>query len=187
MIQLEGEFRTVEPQEMGEYVRPPAGAYVLKVIAVSDAASKSSGAPMLTLDLDIAEGEFKGTFEKFPLKLYQLCTKASLPYLKGLLTAFKNSNASMPKTVENNVLKPDALLGLRIAGNLREEEYKDLKTGEIKIAMRIAYVRSIDSMKDMPVLPLKTLPKGKPMEPFKTESTNVTPGGVDPNDNLPWE
>ena len=48
----------------GEYERLKPGGYICKIIAAKEEKSKKSGSRMLTLALDIDEGEQKGFFMK---------------------------------------------------------------------------------------------------------------------------
>ena len=48
----------------GEYERLKPGGYICKIIAAKEETSKKSGSRMLTLALDIDEGEHRGFFKK---------------------------------------------------------------------------------------------------------------------------
>ena len=49
-------------QAFGDYVALPAGGYVCRIMSVEETAARASGAPMIKISLDIAEGQFKDYF-----------------------------------------------------------------------------------------------------------------------------
>lgn len=49
-------------QAFGEFKPLPAGGYVCRIMNVEETNAKSSGAPMIKISLDIAEGEYKDYF-----------------------------------------------------------------------------------------------------------------------------
>lgn len=156
MIPLDQNYNSVAPQEGGAYQRPPAGGYIFQCVGIEEKMSSNNN-PMVVLDLDIAHGEFKGAFERYPVKYYQLCNGDSTPFLKGMLKAFFESNNSMPQMISNrNELIPEGLRGLFIGGSLYEEEYYS-NGGELKTSMKIAFLCSTGKVRagEIKPLPLK--------------------------------
>ena len=49
-------------QAFGDYVALPAGGYVCRIMSVEETAARASGAPMIKISLDIAEGQYKDYF-----------------------------------------------------------------------------------------------------------------------------
>lgn len=104
-IDLKG-YNEAEAVDMGGFKRLPAGGYVCRVQAVR-ADKSQAGNDIVVLRLDIAEGEYSGYFSKdymHSLKRFgeqafwkgtytQATSGKSIGFFKGLLEAFKASNA----------------------------------------------------------------------------------------------
>ncbi len=110
---------------------PPPGVYVCRIVEVSEMQSKTNR-PMLKIDFDINEGEFKDYFSadfenrqergweaRWGLSLYQLTDGNCLSNFKGLIEDIEKSNANF--TFEFNTAK---LLGKVVAVMLDAEEYE---------------------------------------------------------------
>ena len=110
----------------------PAGAYVCVVKNVMLGSSKA-GDEMLTLAIDIADGDYKDHFKqmferkkqfksdaKWPCQYYQLTRKdeQTRGRFKGLITVFEKDNPAFRWAWEESALK-----GLRCGCIFREEEY----------------------------------------------------------------
>lgn len=113
----------------------PAGVYVGKVINVK-LGNSQKGDEMLTLAMDIAEGEYKGFFReqfdrkaqfakegqevKWPCQYYQLTRKdeQTIGRFKGMLTCFEMSNDGYHWNWEETSLR-----GKVCGVIMREEEY----------------------------------------------------------------
>ena len=185
MIQVDKEFSTVESKEGGGYVQPPPGGYVFQVIDVSELPSQR-GEAMVTLSLDIAEGEYDGAFEKYPKKFFQRVNGEQLPYFKAMLEYFKASNSAERL---RGVLSPayefdgSKLKGCLIGGALGEVEYVN-KAGQKAVGVE---VRWLCAVKDVGLV---KPPKMKPLaesshQPAKSAS-KASPAAPMPEDELPF-
>lgn len=187
MIQLDSNFQTVKAQVGGQYVAPPAGGYVFTVLEVSEAPS-DAGKPMVTLTLDIAEGPSKGCFEKYPKKYRQLVNGESLPFFKGMLASFQASNTPEKiKGLVNQSLQcnPMILKGCLVGGLLRDQEYKQKDSGEIRIGQEIAYLCAASEVPNLKPAPLKKLvaqSRGASQSPGYGSAAGAPP----PEDDMPF-
>lgn len=68
-------------QAFGEFKPLPAGGYVCRIMAVEETAARASGAPMIKVSLDIAEGQYKDYFAN----LYKSSTKADKKWSPGAI------------------------------------------------------------------------------------------------------
>lgn len=163
MIQLDNDFANTEAKQAGQYEPPPAGGYILKVLTSVEKIS-NSGNPMVSMELDIEEGEFKNAFEKYPAKFMQNCTGKSTPYFKGMLLSFKVSNphGSMAAIIQNNQFNPGPLVGMLIGGNIREEEFYN-QSGELKTTMGIQNLCDTEFVRQGHVKPLGIKKAVKPV------------------------
>ena len=66
-------------QAFGEFKPLPAGGYVCRIMNVEETNAKSSGAPMIRISLDIAEGEYKDYFAN----MYRNDTRADKKWNAG--------------------------------------------------------------------------------------------------------
>lgn len=180
MIQLDQEFTTTEASQGGGFEPPPAGGHILRVLAASDTPSKA-GNDMVTISLDIAEGEFAGAFEKYPKKFFQLVNGDHLAYFKGMLKSFEESNppAKMKAVLSGLQFNPEKLVGLLIGACLRETEYI-AKDGSVGVGLEIWYLCPVSDVPEIKVPALKKLPKGTAQRP----QGNRAPPPED--DNLPF-
>lgn len=160
MIQLDKEFTTTEAAEGGAYEPPPAGGYTFQVVDVSEEPSQA-GNDMVTLSLDIADGPHEGAFERFPRKVFQLVNGDNLPYFKGMLEKFKacNSKQKLQNLVSKDLrLDASQLKGCLIGGSLRQAEYLDKNSGEVKIGMEVGYLCTLEDLATLKPQPIKKLP-----------------------------
>lgn len=129
----------------GEFVKLPPGGYICLVVNAEIAYSKA-GNPMLTLYLDIAEGEFKGYFGEatkrtqasnpnkrwdtggvYRQSIFTKDNKVS-PFFKGLLNLLTQDNPGAK--VNPDAFEPDCFDAATIGFVFAEEEYKfNDKTG----------------------------------------------------------
>lgn len=161
---LTGEFETLKP-----------GGYICKIIAVKEEKSKS-GNKMLTLALDIDEGDYKGFFKK---RYEELVSQKKEPnqevkypnaavyrqmlegnekavgFFKGLITSLEASNPNFKWDWDEK-----KLVGLRCGGIFAEEEYEKLD-GSIGTSCKINFIRTTKAIEEgnFKVPELKKLPK----------------------------
>jgi hypothetical protein len=188
MIQLDGNFQSVKAQVGGMYVAPPAGGYVFRVLEVSEAPS-DTGKPMVTLTMDVHEGPHKGVFEKYPKKYRQLVNGDSLPFFKGMLSAFQASNPTERlKGLVNHALQcnPMVLKDCLVGGLLRDQEYKQKDSGEIRIGQEVAYLCAVSEVPNLKPAPIKRLTtQGKP-NASHSSGYSAPNGAPPPEDDLPF-
>ncbi len=143
----------------GEFPQPTAGGYVAKIVSAVFGDSKK-GNKMLTVGLDIAEGDFKDHYtklsEKFDndayLKIYQLTDGDHVNYFKGLINAIEHSNNGYKFNFDETTL-----IGKKIGVNLREEEYLN-KDNVLKTILKVAYHCSAEEARaGLAPLPIKQL------------------------------
>jgi hypothetical protein len=183
-------YDTTEAKEFQPYENPPSGGYVLKVVEVGNDPA-SSGRPMVTLKFDIAEGPFAGAFAKYPKPYRQIVDKESMPYFKAMIGYFSESNppSKMSEVIYTNRdgqkgFDPMKLMGLRIGGNLGEQEYVN-KQGELKTGMEVRFLGNAADVSKMRPLPLKKMDKA-PNRPASTPTPGKPQGAYDNNSPLPF-
>lgn len=178
----------------GEYERLKPGGYICKIIAAKEEKSKNSGNRMLTLALDIDEGEQKGFFMKRFEELKKEKTdpnqeikypnaaiyhqmlegnEKAVGFLKGLMTSLEASN---PKFKWNWDEKK--LVGLRCGAIFGEEEFERLD-GSIGNTCKVKFIRTIKCIEDgnYKIPELKKLPAKGDAAEFS---------GAADNDDLPF-
>ena len=165
----------------GEFDRLKPGGYICKIIAAKEEKSKS-GNKMLTLALDIDEGEQKGFFMKrfeelkkenqdpnkevkYPnAAIYHQMLEGNekaVGFLKGLMTSLEASNQNFKWNWDEK-----KLVGLKCGAIFGEEEYEKLD-GSIGISCKVKFIRTIKCIQEnnFKVPELKKLPaKGDSFE-----------------------
>ena len=165
----------------GEYERLKPGGYICKIIAAKEEKSKS-GNKMLTLALDIDEGEQKGFFMKrfeelkkenqdpnkevkYPnAAIYHQMLEGNekaVGFLKGLMTSLEASNPNFKWNWDEK-----KLVGLKCGAIFGEEEYEKMD-GSIGISCKVKFIRTIKCIQEnnFKVPELKKLPvKGDSFE-----------------------
>lgn len=153
------------------FSRPGAGGYVAKVTLIDDMPQKE----YLWIELDIAEGEFKDYYTDLykaraywglnDLKSYK---ESALPFFKGMITAFEQSNPGFKFNYDEQTLK-----GKLVGIVLGEEEY-ERNNGEIGTKLKVKQYLSADKIRkgDFKVPPKKTLNRPAPV---LTETTEDLP------------
>ena len=177
----------------GEYERLKPGGYICQIIAAREEKSKS-GNRMLTLALDIAEGEHKGFFMKRWEELrkeindpnkevkypsagvyHQMLegNEKAIGFLKGLMTSLEASNPKFKWDWDEK-----KLVGLRCGAIFGEEEYEKLD-GSIGTSCKVKFIRTIKCIQDnnFKVPELKKLPEKGDAAEFS---------GAADNDDLPF-
>jgi hypothetical protein len=122
----------------GEFKALPPGAYVCLIRQAKEEIAKYSGNTMISLALDILEGDFKGFYSeiftsksdtekaKWPCVFRQAVDGKSLPFFKGLITSIEESNPGFVFDFDEKKLK-----GKKLGIIFRSEEYYS-NSGEIK-------------------------------------------------------
>ena len=165
----------------GEFERLKPGGYICKIIAAKEEKSKS-GNRMLTLALDIDEGEYKGFFMKrfdelkkerkdpndevkYPSGgIYHQMLEGNdkaVGFLKGLMTSLEASNPNFKWNWDEK-----KLAGLKCGAIFGEEEYEKMD-GSVGISCKVKFIRSTKCIQDnnFKVPELKKLPaKGEAAE-----------------------
>ena len=165
----------------GEFDRLKPGGYICKIIAAKEEKSKS-GNKMLTLALDIDEGEQKGFFMKrfeelkkenqdpnkevkYPnAAIYHQMLEGNekaVGFLKGLMTSLEASNQNFKWNWDEK-----KLVGLKCGAIFGEEEYEKMD-GSIGISCKVKFIRTIKCIQEnnFKVPELKKLPaKGDSFE-----------------------
>jgi hypothetical protein len=160
---------------------PPAGTYVFRIVSESHDPSKQ-GKEMITLSLDIAEGQFKGYYRKLSdstgkdrmLKHYRSITDESMPYFKGDIKAIEESNAGFTYNFSDGSLR-DKFVG----GMLREEEYL-ANSGETKTINKIMFLCSAEKARSG-ALKIPLIKKLNLTFPPSEKKNNYS------NEPLPWD
>ena len=178
----------------GEYERLKPGGYICKIIAAKEEKSKQSGNRMLTLALDIDEGENKGflmkRFEelkkektdpnqevKYPnAAIYHQMLEGNdkaVGFLKGLMTSLEASNPNFKWDWNEK-----KLVGLKCGAIFGEEEYEKLD-GSTGISCKVKFIRTIKCIQDnnFRIPELKKLPEKGDAAEFS---------GAADNDDLPF-
>jgi hypothetical protein len=148
-------WETTEAKSFGVNQKPPAGAYVMKILAAKDASS-SGGRPMLSLCLDIAEGPFKDNFKKlldffkknnpeskYPLVHRRCQDGEQLPYFKGDLKAIEESNEGFKFNFDEKTL-----VGKLVGCMLGELAYAEDSDGNLKTKLEPRWLMSAKSARE---------------------------------------
>ena len=163
----------------------PAGAYICKITAVEDVASKE----YLKVTYDIAEGEYAGHFARIRdehpdwlwtgayVKSYK--TKA-LPMFKRFCSAVSKSNGAF--VFDGNTVNADerTLIGKRVGLLMQEEEYYS-DSGEKRTRLIVNREFPVDQLKAQKVPAPKLLPE----EPTKGAEAFV-PVAAGSADEIPF-
>jgi len=151
-IPLDSNYNDAEAVQRTSFKKPVSGGYQFICVNIEESTSKA-GNSMVIIWLDIAVGEFKNCFEKFPLKYYQLCTGDQTEYFKGVMKAFHDSNPVHRPFVVNNEFDSGRLVKLNVGGCLGEEEYVD-KNGDVKSSMKVAYLCGTERVTKGEIMPI---------------------------------
>lgn len=172
----------------GSVERLPAGAYVCGIVSARAGLTRNN-TEMLVLDIDIAEGQYRGIFNRknesrakygrstsWPASLYQPTENADgspNEFYKGLITAIEESNPGYVWNFDETTLR-----GKMIGIVFQEEEFLALDgSGTIQTSTKPRWARTVDAVRkgDIPAPPIKKLTVG-PAQGFAPA-----------NDELPWK
>lgn len=161
-------------QEAGEFRRPEPGAYHCVITDVKDVEEKE----YLKVEIDIAEGEFKGYYAQSRadhpdwdwssvgryVKSYK---QAALPMFKRFCSAVSKSNGNY--VFDGGAVNSDekSLIGKHIGIILQGEEYYS-NSGDVRIRLNIYSECPVDKIPDQKVPKLKAL-KEEPSSNFVNE------------------
>lgn len=142
------------PAYTGETIALPAGLYKCIIKQVNITTDRNQREQMTVL-FDIAEGEYKGFYEKqFQARKKQssdakwggihrqLTRGASLPFFKGIITAVEKSNPGYKWDWNEK-----GLAGKVFGGIFGREEFLD-NNNEKRMATKCVQIRSVDGLKD---------------------------------------
>lgn len=132
-------------KEASDNKRLVPGGYIAKITSVQDFPDKE----YLSIEYDIAQGEFAGYFQNlfntfgwWGGRLIRSYKKSAWPFLKTFVIAVENSNKSYKFDYREQTLR-----GKNMGVVLAEEEY-ETKNGEIKTRLYVAKVCDIQSILD---------------------------------------
>lgn len=181
----------------GSNEKLPAGGYICRIIKAW-VETTMSGSEQIVLALEIAEGEHAGFYgrqfssrkENYPNAkwpcIYRQFTLnqegQTNPFFKGLIKCIEESNYGYGWNWQEATLQ-NKLVGMIF----REEEY-EANDGAIKIALRPAFPRSVQRIKDGVDVPeIKRLNKSREnsFDPFQNARNNTSNASYE--EKLPWE
>lgn len=177
------------PAYTGEFVQLPAGLYVCEVLGVKQ--EEINGHERVAMQFDIAEGEYKGFYQKQFKSAKQADQNAKykgihrqnmddqgLPFFKGLMTSIERSNPgfSFPWGQQGN---EKTLVGKKFGAVMGREEFLT-SDKEKRMATKIFQIRSVDGLKDAKVPEDKLLTEGPAQNNDALSSGRPDPNGFVP-------
>lgn len=182
MIPLGTRYHDVQAKK-GGWVRPPVGGYVLRCARTKGEPS-TTGKPMLTLFLDVAEGEYKESFKEYPLRYNQThADDDGLSRLKAIVEMFQASNPGLAVVDAGGNLDERLFVGKLIGAAIREEEYLD-QGGQVRDKLGIAWFAPIQEVREGKVkAPPKKLMDTQQRRPAASTSK---PASAHADDTLPF-
>ena len=178
----------------GEFEQLPPGAYKCVIKRAEEVTSKT-GKQMLVLELDIAEGEYEGYFERtyndrnkqFGTATWQgiyrqLTEGTSLPYFKGMINEIEQSNKPYKFDWDEK-----SLTGKRIGGVFRREQFMG-QDGTPKFAIRCQFLCDISRVSEKARPADKLLDNSVPPAPTYSTSYESAPKfeEIGNDDDLPF-
>ena len=140
------DFDAIKAIKGGEPMsRVPAGGYVCRIIHAIDVPNQQ----YLRIELDIADGEYKGTYSDRFTKFggnwgcVRICSykEKALPMFKGFITAVEESNDRYKFDFNEKTLEG------KLVGVLMGEEEYVTKDGEIKVNTKPQFFRSVQTIR----------------------------------------
>jgi len=135
-------WNNIEAKKFEGFPTLPPGAHICKITSAQWTKSKS-GNDMLMLECDIAQGDFKGFYEKsqYPPKAYITLgeTESSIANFKANIQDIEKCNEGYRFDFAN----PEVLCGKLFVGVFGEEEYLN-KNGDIKTNLKLQEIRNYD-------------------------------------------
>lgn len=163
-----GDFESINP-----------GAYICRIRHVI--VEQKSYGELLKIGFDIADGEYKGFYQKkyaesqsdkWPGMLYQTSMNEKPQFFKGFITAIEKSNDGFKWNWNEQELVNRVFLGV-----FGEEEYKN-SSGDIKTICKIQQVRSIEQLGKIKPPEIKRLKQEQRQETLSFTAAQVQ-GGMD--------
>jgi len=145
-------YQEAEAREYGQFETLEPGGYICKILKATEEKAKTSGAQMLVLGLDIAEGEKTGFYrkqfdkdtrsdKKWPCLYRQLTEGNSTPYFKGMIEAIQKSNPGYTFNFDESTLS-----GKLIGVVLGREQYKK-QDGTLAFSVKPIRICSVDTIR----------------------------------------
>lgn len=141
----------------------PVGAYVCVIKDARDYTNPTTGKLSYKVCVDIAEGEYKGYFQKLydnnnlserkwdnNATKYLSQEQDNMGFIKGFITSVNNSNNTTIRLEPGRELDDSQFRGLKVLGVFRLEEYRNQK-GELKTKTKLDSFRSIDSINNVEI------------------------------------
>ena len=151
-------WETVEAKGMDDFKTLPIGAYECVIINAVENHNQDTGKTTLKVMVDIAEGEFKGYYQKRfdennnadkkwdnNATRYLAFQGDNVSYFKGFITCVENSNVGYKWDWDETKLR-----GKKICGVFQYEEYEK-QDGSKAVKVRLNKFRSLDKKKDVEV------------------------------------
>lgn len=151
-------WENVEAKGMDDFKTLPIGAYECVIINAVENHNQDTGKTTLKVMVDIAEGEFKGYYQKRfdennnadkkwdnNATRYLAFQGDNVSYFKGFITCVENSNVGYKWDWDETKLR-----GKKICGVFQYEEYEK-QDGAKAVKVRLNKFRSLDKMKDVEV------------------------------------
>lgn len=141
----------------GEFTNLPAGGYVCKIVD-SEFTTSKAGNDMLSLKIDIAEGDFAGYFQNFADRFKNWSNNAVYRQLildskknvsgffKGLLEIIEDSNPNFT-AYANDGVDNSALVGKQIGFIFADEEYQK-QNGDIATRAVARFPKTVSDIRD---------------------------------------
>lgn len=192
-------------QEFTNVPQLPPGGYICRIIGVQETTAKSSGAAMLKIGVDIAEGEFKGHFQrlfdsdnrsdkKWRAVVNQLVyapdgSNTTNRGFKTFVTSVQKSNNGFQVQWGNNFAP--CFKGRLVGVVFRREGWID-DNGEVRFTTKPAWFHSVDEIRKGVPVPEDKIPDDVvdyisdnnitvPSAPAKSPANNF-PQNFDPSD-----
>lgn len=155
----------------GEFSQLPAGLYVCEILGAR--MENYNGNERFVMQFDIAEGEYKGFYQKqyreekltnqnakYRGMHRQFVSGSSLPFFKGMMTSIERSNQGFhfPWGKQGN---EKTLIGKKFGAVMRREQFLT-NDGEKRFSTKIFQIRSIDGLKEAKIPEDKLLDDGEP-------------------------
>lgn len=174
------DYQRAEAATTTDFVKLPAGGYVVKILQATDHPSEEK--PFLEILYDIAEGEYKdyysdewGTANTWAHSTRWYYTKAALGMFKGNLRAVDESNGTGFETSAMTGIDERRLAGCIVGMILGEEEYEG-NDGTVKTRLKVRGVRPAQLIRDgrfkQPELK-KLAAEADPIIPSKPDNANL--------------